>query len=72
MEAGELADRSQQGNKSFLRNESLNQSNFTWTPGKQLLIILEWEMPAQGVLEFDFVYLISPPAQELILGKDPF
>lgn len=36
MEKGELADRSQNGNKSFLRNESLNQTNFKWDMGKIL------------------------------------
>ena len=47
--AGELCDRSQKGNKSYLRNERYSGGAFTWTP--------EYVLPQSGYLEFDFVYL---------------
>ncbi len=29
-------------------------------------------MPEQGILEFDFVYLVEPPREELTLSKEAF
>ena len=55
--AGELKDRSQKGNKSYIRNEKLSGGHFTWTP--------DFQLPEMGTLEFDFVYLVpNRPKQE--------
>ena len=58
--AGELCDRSQKGNKSYLRNEKYSGGAFTWSP--------DYVLPTDGWLEFDFIYLtpIRPvPEEEL-------
>ncbi len=58
--AGELCDRSQKGNKSYIRNERYSGGAFTWTP--------EYVLPTAGWFEFDFVYLtpMRPSPQEEI------
>ncbi len=50
---GEKADRSQVGNKSFFRNEKFNSKTFVMTP--------DWQLPHNGVFEFDFMYLLDAP-----------
>ena len=47
--AGERADRSQMGNKSWFRNERYNSKAFIMQP--------EWQVPYNGVFEFDYMYL---------------
>lgn len=51
--AGEKADRSQMGNKSCFRNEKYNSKNFVISEG--------WNLPRNGIFEFDFMYLIDFP-----------
>ena len=57
VEAGERADRSQTGNASCFRNESLSGLPFVWSEA--------WKLPPNGLLEFDFVYLVFPPDPKL-------
>jgi hypothetical protein len=37
------------GNKSFFRNEKINGKSFVLSP--------EWQLPTNGIFEFDFMYL---------------
>ena len=74
-ENGIIADRSQSGNMSFFRNETLNSIKFVWDPGNivdQIFIYLEWVLPDQGILELDFVYLIDPPIEQSLISKMNF
>ncbi len=59
--AGQMADRSQCGSKTCFRNEKLN--------GMSIIIDIEFPLPVNGVLEFDFVYLIDKPSQEDIISQ---
>lgn len=52
---GEAYDRSQWGNKSCFRNETINKGSFKWSPA--------FVLPANGNFEFDFVYM--PPSRGL-------
>lgn len=54
--AGTRADRSQFGNKSCFRNEVLNTVKFTWD--------INWQLPRDGKLEFDFIYFGNRPLSE--------
>lgn len=50
---GDKADRSQVGNKSFFRNERYNTKTFVMAP--------DWQLPHNGIFEFDFMYLLDVP-----------
>ena len=60
--AGERADRSQMGNKSCFRNERFNSKAFIMQP--------EWQVPQDGVFEFDFMYLMDEPDVTQILSDE--
>lgn len=60
--AGERADRSQMGNKSCFRNETVNGKSFIMSP--------EWQVPHNGALEFDFMYLLEVPDSAMIIPDD--
>eukprot|EP00347_Sterkiella_histriomuscorum_P017989 403347211 len=60
--AGERADRSQMGNKSCFRNEKIN--------GQTIIYNFEWQLPSQGILEFDFVYLQTIPLPDDITPQE--
>lgn len=53
MTAGENSDRSQYGNKSCFRNEKFNTKEFK--------IDADWQLPTNGVFEFDFMCLLDVP-----------
>ena len=46
---GEAFDRSQWGNKSCFRNETINKGELRWSPA--------FVLPQTGIFEFDFIYL---------------
>jgi len=50
---GARADRSQNGNKSCFRNETMNTVRFLWDPS--------WILPKIGKFEFDFLYFENRP-----------
>lgn len=55
MEAGEMCDRSQQGNKSVWRGEKYNGARFVVTNGKVEFCWLwvDWIIPHNGILEIN-------------------
>jgi len=50
------------GNKSFFRNEKINGKSFVMSP--------EWQLPTNGVFEFDFMYLQDVPDPEQAISDD--
>ena len=56
VKAKECVDRSQVGNQSCFRNERINNFKFEMSQN--------WRLPDNGILEFDFVYLIDKPEEE--------
>lgn len=59
---GEKADRSQMGNKSCFRNEKYNTKLF--------IMSNDWQVPRNGVLEFDFMQLIDVPDIKNVVPDD--
>ena len=61
---GEKIDTSKWGNSSCFRNESLDGIKFQYMPG--------WNLPRQGVFEFDFVYLMCNPEESEEISSEVY
>ena len=59
---GEKADRSQMGNKSNFRNEKFNTKTFSITG--------DWQLPKNGLFEFDFMHLLDVADPTMIIPDD--
>jgi len=59
---GEKADRSQMGNKSSFRNEKFNTKAF--------IITGDWQLPKNGLFEFDFMHLLDVADPTMTIPDD--
>lgn len=60
----DLADTSDDGHYMNFRNETYNGESFRWTGA--------WRVPANGILEFDYVSSERPRNDTVVLSKDYF